>query len=111
MLAGAAIGTGVAVTTARTLAFPAPVAVASGLLIGGPIAAVSYMNNHGNPNSLLGSMLVGAAPLALAGGAIGLFGAGWSQGSGKALIATSVIMGTLTGAAIGGITHALTKPH
>ena len=108
MAAGAIIGTGVAVATARKLMFPAPVAITAGALVGGPIAAISYMNNHGGSNSLLQSTLVGAAPFALAGTALGLFGSGW--GAGRGVIATGAVMGTIVGGALGAVTHALTKP-
>jgi hypothetical protein len=108
--AGTAIGAGVAIAGAKAASFPLPVALVAGGVIGGPIAAVSLLNNVGEPSKAWQSALVGAAPLAVVGGALGAFGAGWDGGKIGAGIATGAVMFGLAGAGIGALTHWLTKP-
>ncbi len=112
VLVGGAVATGVAAATMKGLSFPVPVAAVAGLAIGGPIAAVSLLNNTGEPNKLWQSLAVGAAPLAVIGGALGAFGGAWSPGKGA--VAGGAVAGALmfgaAGALIGGVTHAVTKP-
>lgn len=107
---GAAVGTTVAVAGMKRLSFPLPVALIAGAVIGGPIAGVSILNNTGKPSSLWQSALVGAGPLAVVGGALGAFGAGWDGGKVGVGVATGAVMFGLAGAGIGAVTHWLTKP-
>ena len=115
---GTAVGVGVAAATMKSLSFPRPVGIVAGAVIGGPIAAVSLMNNHGEPNKAWQSMAIGAAPLAVIGGALGAFGAAWDGSMGSsysklgavAAIATGAITFGLAGGAIGGITHWASTP-
>jgi hypothetical protein len=105
---GLAIGGGIAAATARSLSFPAPVALGAGALVGVPMATIAIMNHRGDANTLLQSAAVGAAPLAMAGGLLGAFGAAF--GGGNAMIASGVLFGGIAGAALGAITHAATRP-
>ena len=107
---GAAVGTTIAIAGATRLSFPLPVALAAGAVIGGPIAGVSILNNTGKPSELWQSALVGAGPLAVVGGALGAFGAGWDGGKVGVGIATGAVMFGLAGAGVGALTHWLTKP-
>jgi uncharacterized membrane protein YfcA len=52
---GLAIGGGIAAATARSLSFPAPVALGAGALVGVPMATIAIMNHRGDANTLLQS--------------------------------------------------------
>lgn len=111
MITGGVIAAGVAAVGMKAAAFPLPVALIAGAAIGGPIAAISYLNNDGKPNKLWQSAALGAAPMAVIGGTLGLVASAVSGGKIHGSVLTGAAMFGAVGAGIGSIAHVATKPH
>lgn len=114
VITGSVITAGTAVAMRAGLQIPIPLGLALGAVVGGPIIGVSLMNAKGKPNEMWQSLLVGAAPTAVAGGALGLFAAGLSGMGGMPIgpvagMITGAVMLGGAGAIAAAITHAATN--